>query len=135
MYEKIDFDEVVNTVYIDPQTVISPKNKVRDVEILFDRGPVDFSWSIARLTYGPEERIGIRWNGDNESKKGVPLANAHPVWFILPKELAEAVEIKAQELNNNREADLLEGYRMMAADQEQEVEAEEWSEGLIGDAY
>jgi hypothetical protein len=63
------------------------------------------------------------------------LANAHPVWFILPKELAEAVEIKAQELNNNREADLLEGYRMMAADQEQEVEAEEWSEGLIGDAY
>jgi hypothetical protein len=29
----------------------------------------------------------------------------------------------------------LEGYRMMAADQEQEVEAEEWSEGLIGDAY
>jgi hypothetical protein len=124
-----------DTMYIDPQTVISPKNKVRDVEVLFDRGPVEYSWSIARLTYGPEERIGIRWNGDRESKKGVPLANAHPVWFILPKELGEAVQAKAKELNINREAALLDGYRQMAADQEQEAEAEEWTEGLIGDAY
>ena len=122
-------------MYIDPQTVLSPKNKVRDVEILFDQGPVDSSWSIARLTYGPEERIGIRWNGDHESKKGVPLANAHPVWFILPKELSEAVEGKARELSNNRESELLEGYRQQAADEEQEAEAEEWTEGLIGDAY
>jgi hypothetical protein len=30
---------------------------------------------------------------------------------------------------------LLDGYRQMAADQEQEAEAEEWTEGLIGDAY
>jgi hypothetical protein len=122
-------------MYVDPQTVISPKNKVRDVEVLFDRGPVDYSWSIARLTYDSEQRIGIRWNGDNESKKGVPLANAHPVWFILPTELAEEVEIKAKKLSVNREAALLEGYRQMAADQEQESKAEEWTEGLIGDAY
>ena len=122
-------------MYIDPQTVISPKNKVRDVEVLYDRGPVDYSWSIARLIYGPEERIGIRWNGDNESKKGVPLANAHPVWFILPKELAGAVKAKVEELNDNREAALLESYRLMAADHERETEAEEWVEGLIGDAY
>ena len=30
---------------------------------------------------------------------------------------------------------LLDGYQQMAADQEQEAEAEEWTEGLIGDAY
>jgi hypothetical protein len=135
MYVRIDLRETSKTMYIDPQTVISPKNKVRDVEILFDRGPVDYSWSIARLTYGPEERIGIRWNGDHESKKGVPLANAHPVWFILPKELAKEVETKAKELNISRDVALLDGYRQMAADHEQEAEAEEWTEGLIGDAY
>jgi hypothetical protein len=31
------------------------------------------------------------------------------------------------------DADLAEGYRAMAADQEQEMEAEKWTEGLIGD--
>jgi hypothetical protein len=126
----------VAKMYIDPETVTSPKNKVKNLRVLFDRGPVDYSWSLARLVYGDEERIGIRWNGDNkESKKGVPLANAHPVWFILPKEIEEAVESTIGKLDNEREAELLEGYRQLAADQEQEVEAEEWSEGLIGDAY
>jgi len=123
-------------MYIDPQTVLSPKNRVRDLEILYDRGPVDHSWSIARLTYGDDECIGIRWNGDDvESKKGVPLANAHPVWFILPRELAGAVEAKIEELKGNRETALLNGYREMAADRDRESEAEEWAEGLIGDAY
>lgn len=123
-------------MYIDPQTVISPKNKVSRVKVLFDRGPVDHSWSIARLTYDGNDCIGIRWNGDSkESKKGVPLANAHPVWFILPKEIAGAIEEKVGELNGEREAKLLEGYRQMAADEDQEAEAEEWTEGLIGDAY
>jgi hypothetical protein len=123
-------------MYIDPKTVISPKNKVSRVKVLFDRGPVDYSWSVARLTYDGEERIGIRWNGDSkESKKGVPLANAHPVWFILPTEIAGAIEGKVGELSQSREANLLEGYRQMAADKEREAQAEEWVEGLIGDAY
>jgi hypothetical protein len=123
-------------MYIDPKTVTSPKNKISSVEVLFDRGPVDFSWSIARLVYGNEKRIGIRWNGDNtESKKGVPLANAHPVWFILPTELAATIEAEVEKLRSDIDAELLEGYRMMASDKEQEAEAEEWTEGLIGDAY
>jgi hypothetical protein len=123
-------------MYIDPKTVTSPKSKIRSVKVLYDRGPVDYSWSIARLIYGSEERIGIRWNGDEkDSKKGVPLANAHPVWFVLPKELGPAVESKVEELNGTREAALLDAYRELAADEEQEAEADEWTEGLIGDAY
>lgn len=123
-------------MYIDPETVTSPKSKVRNVRVLFDTGRVDCSWSLARLVYGDEECIGIRWNGnDKDSKKGVPLANAHPVWFILPKEIEDAVESKILELNEKRETELLAGYRELAADREQEAEAEEWSEGLIGDAY
>jgi hypothetical protein len=123
-------------MYIDPQTVTSPKNKVRDVEVLFDRGPVESSWSVARLTYDGNNSIGIRWNGDDkESKKGVPLAHSHPAWFILPQEIANIIEEKVEYLKGAREAELLNGYRAMAADQEQEAEAEEWTEGLIGDAY
>ena len=123
-------------MYIDPHTVLSPKNKVSHVKILFDRGPVDHIWSVAELTYDGNKCIGIRWNGDSkESKKGVPLANAHPVWFILPREIAPVIKEKVGELNGERNAELLEGYRQMAADQEQEAEAEEWAEGLIGDAY
>jgi hypothetical protein len=125
-------------MYIDPQTVISPKNKVDkdSLEVIFDAGPVDYSWSVAKLHYSGEPRIGIRWNGDErESKMGVPTATAHPVWFILPHEIAEAVLEKARELTRNEAESLLEGYRQMAADEEQEAEAEEWTEGLIGDAY
>jgi len=123
-------------MYIDPETVVSPKSKVSHLKVLFDRGPVEHSWSIAQLTYDGNDCIGIRWNGDSkESKKGVPLANAHPVWFILPHEIAGAIKEKVEELNGERDAKLLKGYIEMAADQEQEAEAEEWTEGLIGDAY
>jgi hypothetical protein len=121
-------------MYIDPQTVVSPRNKVSRVKVLFDRGPVDYSWSVARLTYDGQECIGIRWNGDEkESKKGVPLANAHPIWFIVPKEIAGAVEEKVDQLKGKRESDLLEGYRLMATDRARETEAEEWTEALVGD--
>ncbi len=125
-------------MYIDPKTVISPKSKVdRDsLEVIFDTGPVDYSWSVAKLRYADRPRVGIRWNGDEiESKMGVPTATAHPVWFILPDEIADAVKSRVEELRLRDEASLLDDYRLMAADQEREAEAQEWVEGLIGDAY
>ncbi len=39
----------------------------------------------------------------------------------------------AHETSQTNQADLAEGYRQMAADQEREAEAEEWAEALIGD--
>jgi hypothetical protein len=42
-------------------------------------------------------------------------------------------ETVATEDGSESEAALLEGYRQMAADQEQEKEAEEWTEALVGD--
>jgi hypothetical protein len=125
-------------MYIDPKTVISPKSKIdqTSLDVIFDTGPGDYSWSVAKLRYSGESRVGIRWNGDErESKMGVPTATAHPVWFILPHEIADAVLEKANELNRREAESLLAGYRQMAADQEQEAEAEEWIEGLIADAY
>jgi hypothetical protein len=39
----------------------------------------------------------------------------------------------AHETSQTSQSDLTEGYRQMAADREQEAEAEEWAEALIAD--
>jgi hypothetical protein len=49
--------------------------------------------------------------------------------------LQPVVLAAAEEASRIEAASLAEGYRQMAADQEQEAEAEKWVEGLIGDAY
>jgi hypothetical protein len=41
----------------------------------------------------------------------------------------------ADETSQPNQPDLAEGYRQMAADAENEKEAEEWAEALIGDAF
>jgi hypothetical protein len=42
-------------------------------------------------------------------------------------------ESATREASQPKQAALLEGYRQMAADRERELEAEEWTEALIGD--
>lgn len=120
-------------MYHDPKTVLSPKERVKSVEVIFDAGPVDDSWSVARLKWDGSPVVGIRWNGDRESTKGLPQARGNPTWFVIPDELKDAVLNAAQELSRSKQADLAEGYRLMAADREREAEAEEWTEALIGD--
>ena len=122
-------------MYHDPKTVLSPKDRVKSVEVVFDKGPGDASWSVARLNWDDSPVVGIRWNGDQTSTKGLPQARGNPAWFILPEDIADAVLEKAKELKRREAESLLDGYQQMAADQEQEAEAEEWTEGLIGDAY
>jgi hypothetical protein len=122
-------------MYHDPKTVLSPKERVKSVEVVYDAGPVDFSWSVARLNWDNSPVVGIRWNGDQTSSKGLPQARGNPAWFILPEYIADAVLEKARELRRKEAESLSDGYRQMAADEEQEAEAEEWTEGLIGDAY
>ena len=122
-------------MYHDPKTVLSPKERVKSVEVVYDAGPVPGSWSVAQLEGDNSVAVGIRWNGDRESTKGLPQARGNPTWFIVPPELESAVLAAAKETNRVVQTSLLDGYRQMAADQEQEAEAEEWTEGLIGDAY
>ena len=38
-------------MYHDPKTVLSPKDRVSSVEVVFDKGPVESSWSVARLRW------------------------------------------------------------------------------------
>jgi hypothetical protein len=119
--------------YIDPQTVLSPKNLVGAVDIIYNSGPS--GWSVARLEYDGEERIGMRWNG-KEEKAGIgnPQSRGKPTWFVVPKEFSALVREEAEQLSSSQEGGLLAGYREMAADQQREAEAHEWSEGLINDA-
>ena len=122
-------------MYRDPKTVYSPKGMVKSVEVIFDKGPEDGSWSVARLKWGDSPAVGIRWNGDSRSSIGLPQTRGNPTWFIVPEELADAVLFAAREASRTTQSALAEGYRLMAADHRQEAEAEEWTEGLIGDAY
>jgi hypothetical protein len=122
-------------MYHDPKTVLSPKERVKSVEVVYDAGPVPRSWSVAQLEWDNATAVGIRWNGDRESTKGLPQARGNPTWFIVPPELESAVLAAAHAASRIVQTSLFEGYRQMAADQEQEAEAEEWAEGLIGDAY
>lgn len=121
--------------YTDPNTVESPKSRVEDVEVIFDKGPKEKSWSVARLKFDGNDAVGIRWNGDEStSGVGTPSAFANPTWFILPGELAETVARSAEQLLQNDEEALRAGYEAMAADEEHEAEAMEWIESHIGES-
>lgn len=120
-------------MYHDPKTVLSPKDRVKSVEVIYDEGPVDGSWSVAQIEWEGSPVIGIRWNGDSRSHKGLPQARGNPAWFIVPNELADAVLNAAQERNRAKQNNLAEGYRQMASDRTREIEAAEWTEALIGD--
>ena len=119
--------------YVNPETVVSPRNKIRSVDVLYDDGAG--SWSVAILDYDGRERLGIRWNGENgESGIGNPQSRARPTWFVLPDELAAVVREQVEQLANSQEGGLLAGYREMANDREREAKAQEWCEGLTADA-
>ncbi|HXB22310.1 MAG TPA: hypothetical protein VNV88_13055 [Candidatus Solibacter sp.] len=120
--------------YVDPKTVLSPKGSVSDVQVIFNVGPVEGSWSVAKLVWQGESAVGIRWNGDEKRKTGTPQSRGNPTWFIVPWELAPRVLEEAERLASQANQNLAAGYRDMAADNEREAEAEEWCEGLIGDA-
>ena len=120
--------------YTDPTTVRSPKDRVLDVDVVYDKGPTDQSWSVARLKWDGKDAVGIRWNGEvAQSGVGTPSSRSNPTWFIVPDEIADTLVETARKLSKTEHETLLEGYRAMAADEEREAEAMEWSEALLGD--
>jgi hypothetical protein len=120
--------------YVDPLTVQSPKGRVSDVEVVYDKGPAHYSWSIATLKWDGKQAVGIRWNGEvGQPGSGTPQSRGNATWFIVPDEIVDAVVSAAAALERDKSNDLLAGYQQMAADEERETEALSWSDALIGD--
>ncbi len=121
--------------YVEPATVWAPKASIRSLEILYNSAPGGpGGWSVARVNWENEDRIGIRWNGSDGPGVGNPQSRGNATWFILPDELQEVILSGIDDLAMSGPGGLIEGYTAMANDADAEREAEEWSEGLIGDA-
>jgi hypothetical protein len=118
--------------YVQPATVCAPKASIRSVQILYNSGPG--GWSVASIDWEGSEAIGIRWNGKDGPGIGNPQSRGNATWFILPNELKEVILSRVDDLALSGPGGLIEGYTAMANDAPREREAEEWSEGLIGDA-
>lgn len=81
-------------IYVNPLNVVSPRDCVSNVNVIFDGG--EESFSIAEMDWEGTNAVGIRWNvasreWDDSEKlagkkecKGMPVSRTYPVWFILP---------------------------------------------------
>jgi hypothetical protein len=119
--------------YVRPEEVLSPRSLVGGVlEVIHDPG--EGHMSVARIVWDGEEVIATRWNGTTEQPLGNPVSRGHATWFVVDGYAAAEVEDAARRAAQASPNGLLAQYREMAADEEREREAEEWSEGLIGDA-
>ena len=80
-----------------PHTILSPKDFVDNVRIIFDGG--ETSYSLAIIEWEGVDRLAMRWNVarreyDQIQKQngtiksvGMPSSRGYPVWFVLPPEL------------------------------------------------
>jgi hypothetical protein len=119
--------------YVRPEEVLSPKSSVGGViEVIHDPGAGRMS--VARILWEEQEKIATRWNGSDEQPLGNPVSRGHATWFVVDDYAAAKVEEAARAAAEQSPNSLVTRYREMAADSERERDAEEWSEGLIGDA-
>jgi hypothetical protein len=84
--------------YRNPKNVLSPRDAIKDVQVIFDGG--EDSISVAKVKWYDDYKLGIRWNvalreWDNNEKKdgkeclGMPTSTGHPVWFIIPDDFLD----------------------------------------------
>src|ERR1017187_4668742 len=52
--------------YIKPETVLSPRGAIEDLEVVYDGG--EHSWSLAKMKWDGEPVVAMRWNGGRENK-------------------------------------------------------------------
>jgi hypothetical protein len=118
--------------YLRPDEVLSPKDRVRIVEVIHDPG--ENRMSVARIVWDGEEVIATRWNGNAQRPLGNPVSRGHATWFVVDEYAAHSIEQAARSAAESSPDGLVSQYRAMAGDLGREREAEEWSEGLISDA-
>ncbi len=77
-------------MYIDPNTVVSPKTSWKLKRVIYNSGAG--GWSAAEGEWEGTPRLGMRWNGsDTEDGVGNPQSRGHATWFIIPEGLESAM--------------------------------------------
>ena len=118
--------------YVVPEQVLSPKKRVGGIiEVIHDPG--ENGMSVAKIIWDDEPVVAVRWNGNSEQPLGNPMSRRQPTWFVVGGYAAASVEQAAREAAERSPNSMVAKYREMANDSAREREAEEWSEGLIGD--
>jgi hypothetical protein len=119
--------------YVRPEQVLSPRQHVKGVvEVIHDPG--EDRMAVARIIWDGEEVVATRWNGNDQRPLGNPVSRGQATWFVVDGYAADKVEEAARLAAQNSPTSLAARYREMAQDTEREREADEWVEGLIGDA-
>ncbi len=77
-------------MYIDPNTVISPKASWKLKSIIYNSG--QSGWSAAEGEWEGSPCLGVRWNGSvSDEGVGNPQSRGFATWFIVPDELEDAI--------------------------------------------
>jgi hypothetical protein len=77
--------------YLSPQSVTAPKERWQLLGVVYDRGEHDTS--VAFGEWDGDPCLVSRWNGslnDEHSRKGNPISNFQPTWFVLPDYIAQS---------------------------------------------
>lgn len=119
--------------YVLPEEALSPRNRMGGILEVIHAGKEN-EMSVARIRWDGDEVIAARWNGDDKRPLGNPVSRGHATWFVIEEYAAAEVERAARSAAEKSPNSLIAKYREMAKDAAGEREAEEWSEGLIGDA-
>ena len=81
--------------YIKPDEVVSPKSRWKLIRVLKAGGPGEVAYALGE--WDGIARIGLRWNGTEDSKIGNPQSRGLPTWTMLDSDMNLAVIQKLSE--------------------------------------
>ena len=85
---------------IDPNNVTSPKKRWKLHKVIYNNKKQ--GWSVAEGTWDDGGVLGIRWNGDKNSKIGQPQSRGLPTWFIVPEAIRGILRKEIDRLNKSQ---------------------------------
>jgi len=76
---------------------VNPHNfQVKDV--LYNKGGFSIAWGRWE---SKEDLLAMRWDGDGATDQGYPKTFGHPVWFVLPADLALPIVLAIRTLDGS----------------------------------
>jgi hypothetical protein len=87
--------------YLAPEKAKSPKRRWKDHWVIYNSdvsGRHSGSWSLAAGYWDGRTALGIRWNGDTDTRKGSPKSHNYGTWFIVPSQLHSGILAQIESL-------------------------------------